>query len=121
MEEALGSSENKNQESKAINWNVKSRLENVQRYVLDVKESKGEFFDFVNDLILPKLSVVPSYNMEKFKPSFKPEYKELWKKSQMLCILSLLYHSGLVQMSLRLTQDYLLRNNQIKGLDDINK
>ena len=92
-------------------WNLSGIPAHINPYIEEIKNYRGNFIN----LFLEARSHVKDlrvYTVEATRPTFTGEYKKLWMMGEALLFLTVLKHSGLLQLSLEFSIEYIKENLQ---------
>ncbi|KRX02870.1 HECT-domain-containing protein [Pseudocohnilembus persalinus] len=108
-------------QSEKIDWNrfAAQFLPHIKDYVDQIQLMQGKFVEFSLQL-KAQVPVPQNYRMEKMRPNFKKQYKDLWEQAEILFILVQMYHNGLLQRDLQQSVNELIKE-KITGIADTNR
>jgi len=92
-------------------WNLSGIPAHIKPYIEEIKNYRGNFIN----LFLEARSHVKDlwvYTVEATRKTFTEEYKKLWMMGEALLFLTVLKHSGLLQLSLEFSIEYIKENLQ---------
>lgn len=113
-QEALSWADQQETESRLLDsdWELGQHApETIREFLSQIRLLKGEFVDFAYE-VKAQIGEPANFRAEKMRKTFMPDFKKLWDQNEFLIILVVLYHSGLVQLSLASDRQYILDQMQ---------